>query len=304
VGQSTINRQGATLRRSPEKTKTNILATLNAGQTVQVFHRVKGWQFVEAMVKGKAVKGYVSHELVDVAPVQVDQVTPRDKGRGDEVTPAKNRGDEVTPIARYMADEMQRNANSEVAKSISANKKASVENCVKQYKEMYWFQQMLVGQEFLNNCTQGVMAQHAAAWMSWTWKVMDGGDWDHKPLIRKKFTPAVPSGSTQEWHHYGGYLYYYDIWSNIHYGFVGKACGFTASELLDGAGLEQIGSDLLRGNWPSSSPGVKGLRRFDDASDRAAISIGMELYALPSWPTAAALIQCITSAKDLTRKKL
>ena len=49
----------------------------------------------------------------------------------------------------------------------------------------------------------------------------------------------------QKRHKLGGFNYYHDIWSNIHYGYVGTAAGFTESELLDGAGLKQIVTDLL-----------------------------------------------------------
>jgi hypothetical protein len=48
--------------------------------------------------------------------------------------------------------------------------------------------------------------------------------------------------------------------------------------LLDGAGLEQIGSDLATLNLPSRSPGVDGLRAWDGPSDRAAITMGIDLY--------------------------
>ncbi|MOA31335.1 hypothetical protein D3C78_1524870 [compost metagenome] len=69
------------------------------------------------------------------------------------------------------------------------------------------------------------------------------------------------------WHKHGKQDYSYDIWSNIHYGYVGMAGGFSESLLLDGAGLEQIASDSLR--WirdskkfpgPKRSEGVDGLR--------------------------------------------
>jgi hypothetical protein len=66
---------------------------------------------------------------------------------------------------------------------------------------------------------------------------------------------------------------YYDIWSNIHFGYAGSAAGFEEGVLLDGAGLEQIGTDLLRRRWPTRSQGVQGLRAYDDKSDRASISM-------------------------------
>ena len=46
------------------------------------------------------------------------------------------------------------------------------------------------------------------------------------------------------WHKYGQHDYYFDIWSNIHYGYVGTASGFCRDKLIDGAGVAQIGSDV------------------------------------------------------------
>ncbi|MCP2066467.1 polymorphic toxin type 44 domain-containing protein [Pseudomonas laurylsulfatiphila] len=99
-------------------------------------------------------------------------------------------------------------------------------------------------------------------------------EWDHKP------------------HKQGKYEYYYDIWSNIHYGYVGIAGGLSESVLLDGAGAEQIASDTLRkieesltkpieerkrlGPRPTASPWTE-LRSWDDVADRVSISIGTKL---------------------------
>ena len=80
------------------------------------------------------------------------------------------------------------------------------------------------------------------------------GEWDHKPIIARRFHPRSPG--LQHWHLYGNTLYFYEVWSNIHYGYVGRAAGFSNGVLLDGAGLEQIGSDLARLNLPRRSPGV------------------------------------------------
>ncbi|WP_449018615.1 polymorphic toxin type 44 domain-containing protein [Prevotella sp.] len=35
-------------------------------------------------------------------------------------------------------------------------------------------------------------------------------------------------------------FFFYDLWSNIHYGFIGKAVGFTEWELTAGAGAVQL----------------------------------------------------------------
>jgi hypothetical protein len=65
-----------------------------------------------------------------------------------------------------------------------------------------------------------------SALIAWAAKVRQNGDWDHKPKIAQRFHPRVPGGQ-QHWHLYGKTLYFYDVWSNIHYGYVGRAAGFS-----------------------------------------------------------------------------
>ena len=81
---------------------------------------------------------------------------------------------------------------------------------------------------------------------------------------------------------------------------VDLAAKFTEDVLLDGAGLEQIGTDLLRRRWPTRSRGIQGLRAYDDPSDRAAISLGVELYRLVlNHVTAKHLVSSILVTADL-----
>lgn len=69
-----------------------------------------------------------------------------------------------------------------------------------------------------------------AALAAWAWLVRPGGVWDHKPILRRtlKLGPGdnhFPfEGDTE-------HEYFYDIWSNIHYGYVGRAAGFARWEL-------------------------------------------------------------------------
>ncbi|MGF0239244.1 polymorphic toxin type 44 domain-containing protein [Rhodococcus sp. IEGM1300] len=128
------------------------------------------------------------------------------------------------------------------------------------------------------------MKNKAAAAVIWTQKVGQGQDWDHKPKLRKIF-PKVH-------HKQGQYDYFYDIWSNIHYGYVGIIGGISESVLLDGAGAEQIVTDIgnrigdfinppkvarkLPGPRASASPWTD-FRSWDDVADRVSISIGVKL---------------------------
>ncbi|MCF5227671.1 hypothetical protein GIW32_30275, partial [Pseudomonas syringae] len=92
-------------------------------------------------------------------------------------------------------------------------------------------------------------------------------------------------------HKQGKYDYFYDIWSNVHYGYVGRVAGFSESVLADGAGAEQIVSDSWgkisditkpserrKHRGPRRAENVDGLRAWDDDPDRISISIGIKLF--------------------------
>ena len=69
----------------------------------------------------------------------------------------------------------------------------------------------------------------AAGYGIWAWKVRQGGDWDHKPKLQTMFDRE------------GEYFYNrvpgtdkaisYDLWSNIHYGYVGIDVGIPDTDL-------------------------------------------------------------------------
>lgn len=126
----------------------------------------------------------------------------------------------------------------------------------------------------------------AKAFAIWAERVGQNRPWDHKPILAVKYDGVV-------YHKQGDYDYFYDIWSNIHYGYVGRVGGLSESILLDGAGAEQIVSDTLRKAveflqkpkeerklpGPNRSADIDGLRAWDDAPDRISISIGIKLFS-------------------------
>jgi hypothetical protein len=110
----------------------------------------------------------------------------------------------------------------------------------------------------------------ATSWVIWASKVGPHMDWDHKPKLRKLFVGV--------YHKQGAYDYFYDIWSNIHYGYVGVIGGMSESELLDGAGAAQFLSDATTKAGPhtTASPWTEP-RSWDDVADRVSIQVGMKL---------------------------
>ena len=100
------------------------------------------------------------------------------------------------------------------------------------------------------------------AYTIWTKKVFKDQEWDHKWQIRdnKAFNSvAIPRkggslkgvrenrnnkrkvrDSKSYWHKYKRHDYFYDVWSNIHFGYVGLACGFDQRTLLWGGARAQL----------------------------------------------------------------
>ena len=116
------------------------------------------------------------------------------------------------------------------------------------------------------------------------WKVRQGGEWDPKPLLQREFGKEEESTYWNQLRE-GGPEYYYDVWGNVEYGYLGTAAAFSEDALLEGAGAEQIGSDigyavrhLSPGFLPRRTPGVAGWRAWDHPPDQVGIRIGIDLW--------------------------
>ncbi|WP_024675025.1 polymorphic toxin type 44 domain-containing protein [Pseudomonas syringae] len=188
--------------------------------------------------------------------------------------PVCNHPDQMEELARYIADEMNRNLLHPTVQKLKKLLNYDAAEETRKWMELPWYAQL--GAQ--NNPQTIAAANTAAAMAIWTEKVGQNREWDHKPKILEKF-----NNDTR--HKQGKYSYYYDIWSNIHYGYIGMAAGFSESVLLDGAGLEQIASETLvkaknpiEKPWPAPSEGIAGLRAWDDDPDRISIGIGISLH--------------------------
>jgi len=72
---------------------------------------------------------------------------------------------------------------------------------------------------------------------------------------------------------------------------------------LDGAGLEQLGSDLLRGASPQRTGNSSSMRKYDRPEDRAAINMGIELYKnSPKHVSAQQILSLVLSSNEITKK--
>jgi hypothetical protein len=104
----------------------------------------------------------------------------------------------------------------------------------------------------------GNAVDRAHAMALWGAKVAPNMAWDHKPILEERL------GLDGQNDYYfkdpnGKRSVYYDIWSNIHYGYVGRASGFNRSDLDEGAQVPIIAGKT-------------------DPGDIYTVKVGMDLY--------------------------
>jgi hypothetical protein len=105
----------------------------------------------------------------------------------------------------------------------------------------------------------GGLSGKAAALAIWAYKVKTGGDWDHKKDLRKMlFIP--PNDARFPFRGDPDHEIHYDIWSNVHYGYVGRAAGFSEWELQAG---HQVG----------------GIAGRTDPYDVETVQLGLDLWS-------------------------
>ncbi len=101
--------------------------------------------------------------------------------------------------------------------------------------------------------------------------VGEGAPWDYKHVIN-----ALPKKS----HLFGGRRLKTDVWGNVHYGYIGRASGFSKYTLLLGAAIHQF----LTSDYNPMEEAVLAARMppvlffIDDPRDTKAILLGMNLY--------------------------
>ncbi len=168
--------------------------------------------------------------------------------------------DGAIDVAEYILKEIHSNANSGLTKSIK------------------------------NHLNSYAPARVARAYYLWGMQVAPGKPWDHKPIIKDDpklkylaVTRPLPSGlqSQSHYHKYKRYDYYYDIWSNIHYGYVGMSAGFSSEILTSGSYIQQMGLEALRElkRIARENDSIRNMKlRGDTEDDVNAIKIGISLY--------------------------
>ncbi len=109
------------------------------------------------------------------------------------------------------------------------------------------------------------------------WKSMVGNrkPWDHKITIKTAYGDWANDAPSRK-------DYAFDIWSNVHYGYVGRSVGFSMWTLKNGAGYAQWRAGTSPdGYWSRRFKTIGDadfLAAFDDPNDQAAIDLGGKLW--------------------------
>jgi hypothetical protein len=113
------------------------------------------------------------------------------------------------------------------------------------------------------------------AYKRWYDLVRTGGVWDHKSHLRTTYGNWADDAGTST-------SYFFDTWSNIHYGYIGASCGFSQWMLLSGAGAAQVMAGTVPDGYWSRRFQTLGdadfMGAFDDPKDQQAIRVGISLF--------------------------
>lgn len=174
--------------------------------------------------------------------------------------------DGAIKVAEYIVEEIKRNVKSPVVQNI---RDWLAESARQRKDPTIW--------DYMNKAYGGHPDPFLQmALTAWAEKVGPKRDWDHKPEIRdnsrlnrlsgNSVARPLPNGNPSEsfYHRYKNYDYYLDVWSNIHYGYVGLSAGFDERILIDGSNFQQILNYNTQGG--------------DPIDDDTAIKIGFKLY--------------------------
>ena len=178
----------------------------------------------------------------------------------------------VQYIARYICDEIKKNVETSEVKLIRA---ANILASNSTHRDPIKGEQPEAILKIVGNLI---------AYLTWGYKVKSGAEWDHKKKIREMQKGIVYSCDKSS---LNPLQFSYDLWSNIHYGFIGAYAGFTEVELLVGAGVAQVfdnSPEQLEGNAEVNRRIYDALSNRlgaenDDPSDQQAILIGIRLHS-------------------------
>ena len=182
-----------------------------------------------------------------------------------------NHGDSAIAVAEYILSEIQTNTRSKEAEEISGF--LSENRALEEYEDTSY------NYRYLNDMTQiqannSIIALHKFAYI-----IGNRKPWDHKPIIsdvkfknrgviRPVRLDATGNTSFSHYFKYKDHDYFFDVWSNIHFGYIGRSIGFSESDLMLGSNAQQFIQDAQNFKF----------NQGDTPSDIITIQIGFDLY--------------------------
>ncbi len=178
-------------------------------------------------------------------------------------------------VIGYIVDRIREDSQSkEIGEIRELNSTQHYANACTAYQGMRWWERLFASHLLRAAQDADSMAQNLAL-EKFGCLVADAslrpigcGTWDYKVEIGGKYQNSqrisFASLGIDE-----AETFYYDIWANVHFGYLGMVGGFSEGTLLIGAAIENAGSALFRGRVPIPR---------DDASDTVANRIGIEMY--------------------------
>ena len=254
--------------------------------------------------------GKVSWSIANIAMSQAHALLVKSDGTPNQVvvniSSCPHGEDGAIKVAEYIVEEIKKNVVSQYAKNMRYCN--DLEGRLKEWQSLPLLQRAL---------TPVPEPMFGTAIGIWTERVAQNRPWDHKPIIKKLFktsavkrviNPKTGTVGESQYHKYKTHDYFLDVWSNIHYGYVGMSSGYDESTLLDGAGLEQRGTNFLRGEVSVRTGNTGGQRDWDNIADRETISLGISLFrkygTLANGLTAQVVLNSLERIKSLENSRL
>ena len=179
--------------------------------------------------------------------------------------------DGAIDVAKYIVQEIKTNINSEAAKQIYTLIHYNYDAEVKR--------RGIIGSTLASPYTS--TEAFGGAVLKWLEMVNTDKPWDHKGKIFDQFRYCAVKNrafkredgtygiTSSQYHKYQYHDYFLDVWSNIHYGFVGRFCGFSEGTLLTGSDFQQFIKNVKQLNFKGG----------DDLADKITMQLGMDLYS-------------------------
>ena len=177
--------------------------------------------------------------------------------------------DRFDNILAFMFDEMTRNARGKDAQSIRKNMDAANQAATKADKALkaaenssgFWDKifTTLGGSHAAKSYLQQATTENTIGLSKFFVLVRTDGPWDHKSLLQKNHETHKDA-----WIPFRGdpnNEFFHDIWSNVHYAYVGRAIGISAADLMT------FGADI-------SGPFFGD----NDEGDKLSVQLGLDLW--------------------------